>query len=400
MASPMTLKRVYPDVVDLLPDRVEDTIEKEYRKQVLAEDNLLHDENRKIAQQTPLGFGMEFVSGLKGRGKTTFATMQARKYFRMGYMVITNGIGVLEGWIADDKALFTLNHTGLHHLVVIIDEVHNFAQRRTANAVRQRAFVNALSGLRKQDCYIIMMSSQEDEVAHNVLRECEYFHYPMPTDTFALDDYPDWAHCKVETVGPYPIRGSTVGEQYGVQYYDEDCESNTFAAMPSAWYDAAACQNSYQEIKRLVGGKAMDASSMWDLVASEDDIALLDEYGNPVYDVTEDGQMVSGETDAQDTIQEEYAILGMILKAYNSGHLSVEGRTPMARLKRVVRDEGGPVLTDRAFENLLLSYQVIPVGENKLVVPEEFAAIYRYTKDTRGNPVWRPPQQKELAGVV
>ena len=400
MAGPMTLKRVYPDVVDHLPDRVEDSIRKEYRKQVLAEDNLMHDENRQWAQQNPLGFGMEFVSGLKGRGKTTFATMQARKYFRRGYMVITNGIGVLEGWIADDKALFALNHTGLAHLVIIIDEVHNFAQRRTANSVRQRAFVNALSGLRKMDCYIIIMSSQEDEVAHNVLRECEYFHYPMPTESFAMDDYPDWAHCHVETVGPYPIRGSTVGEQYDVQYYDDDCEKATFSVLPSAWYDAAACQNSYQEIKRLVGGQAMGAASMWDLVESGDDISLLDEFGNALYDVTEDGQTVSGETDTQDQVEQEYKTLGLLLKAYNSGYLSAEQRTPMARLQRVVRDDGGPNLTNREFEHLLLSYNIVPVGDSKLVVPDEFAAIYRNTMDRNGNSVWRPPQPKELARVV
>lgn len=400
MAGPMTLKRVYPDVVDHLPDRVEDTIPKEYRKRVLAEDNLLHDENRARAQQTPLGFGMEFVSGLKGRGKTTFATMQARKYFRQGYMVITNGIGILEGWIADDKALFALNHTGLSHLVIIIDEVHNFAQRRTANAVRQRAFVNALSGLRKQDAYVIIMSSQEDEVAHNVQRECEYFHYPSPTEKFHTDDYPEWAHCKVETVGPFPYRGSTVGEEYGVAYYDDDCDKATFSITPSAWYDAAACQNSYQEIKRLVGGQAMGASQMWDLVASEDDIALVDEFGNALYDVTEDGQMVAGETDNQDTIQQEYRILGLLLRAYNSGHLSAQRETPMARLQRVVRDSEGPVLSNREFENLLLSYNIVPRGESKLVVPDQFAAIYRNTLDRNGQSVWRPPQERELASVV
>ena len=138
----------------------------------------------------------------------------------------------------------------------------------------------------------------------------------------------------------------------------------------------------------------------WDLVESGDDISLLDEFGNALYDVTEDGQTVSGETDTQDQVEQEYKTLGLLLKAYNSGYLSAEQRTPMARLQRVVRDDGGPNLTNREFEHLLLSYNIVPVGDSKLVVPDEFAAIYRNTMDRNGNSVWRPPQPKELARVV
>ena len=144
----------------------------------------------------------------------------------------------------------------------------------------------------------------------------------------------------------------------------------------------------------------MGAASMWDLVESGDDISLLDEFGNALYDVTEDGQTISGDTDTQDQVEQEYKTLGLLLKAYNSGYLSSTQRTPLARLQRVVRDDGGPNLSNREFEHLLLSYNIVPVGESKLVVPDEFAAIYRNTMDRSGNSVWRPPAPKELASVV
>ena len=123
----------------------------------------------------------------------------------------------------------------------------------------------------------------------------------------------------------------------------------------------------------------MGAASMWDLVESGDDISLLDEFGNALYDVTEDGQTISGDTDTQDQVEQEYKTLGLLLKAYNSGYLSVTQRTPLARLQRVVRDDGGPNLTNREFEHLLLSYNIVPVGESKLVVPDDPNTCLLYT---------------------
>ncbi|MCY4559073.1 MAG: hypothetical protein OXF79_22390 [Chloroflexi bacterium] len=399
------MKRVMPTVLDEMEQFAEDRIALEYRRKILLEDNYLYELNKEAALEQPLGHDMTFVAGRVGVGKTTDAIMRARLAFRAGYMVYHNGIGCLFGMEVPDLGIYAFSHSIRRRAHIVIDEAHNFCPSRRSNTIRSQTFLNGLSGRRKNDHRLDLMSSQPRQMDFSVMEQVMWARVPEELSKWARKKsaYGEWCYRKINVLGPYPWRDKNMFEQWGISYYERDVEHREFTALPSQWYDAAAAVNSWANIKKLAG-KGVGSEQMWEYLdsADTDEELIVDEYGNEVVGMAEDGTFIvrgpegqqssartAEERAAQDAqVEYENTILTYILMAFRPviDETGVERppalnpdpqeKIPVAKIARVIRDHGAPACTESRLRKMLTSYDVRVRGRDETVIVEDIARVY------------------------
>lgn len=269
--------------IEELPHHPANTITKNERIKALELLDEEHERNR--GNPKPLGWGNFLVSGLKGEGKSTFATMLAALVYASGYRVVHNA-SLLFAWRVDDMDMIRLGETTEVNMMAVIDELHIHSNRYAQNTLRQRTSVEGLAGLRKNLSPVLGMSQQEHQIAHDWRAEVDAVFYPSrstPPES-QRGSYPPWCWRRIDVAGPQPWRGKMMGEQLGIQVYREDVTTNGFLIHPRAWYEAAKLQWSFERVRpgatRNIDSVAMRAAAeRGDVIDFGDDDEAMVEDG-------------------------------------------------------------------------------------------------------------------------
>ena len=232
----------------------------------------------------PLGWGNFLVSGLKGEGKSTFATLLAALVYASGYKVVHNA-SLLFAWRVDDMDIIRLGETTEVNMMAVIDELHIHSNRYAQNTLRQRTAVEGLAGLRKNLSPVIGMSQQEHQIAHDWRAEVDAVFYPSRSmaPESKRGSYPPWCWRRIDVGGPQPWRGKMMGETLGIQVYREDVTTNGFLIHPQAWYEAAKLQWSFERV-RPGATRNIDSVAMRAAAERGDIIEFGEDYAAPIDD--------------------------------------------------------------------------------------------------------------------
>ena len=234
-----------------------DTIGKEYRLALHRELEAEFAQNKDNGGDP--GFSCSLVSGPKGVGKTNLMSLFCIESRRAGFEVISN-LSLLFGWHIEGAVdIFAFSKVLPGRCILVLDEIQALLSRYRQGNTGQMEFVGGIAGLRKQRIRLLGGTSQEPEVANNFLRECDWIYYPARRKRFpqmgqGQKHYPEWCHLRIDAVGPYPLRGKTVGEAYGIGVNRTKPRRKIMKGItPSNIYQAATLQFSFAALPQGKG---------------------------------------------------------------------------------------------------------------------------------------------------
>ena len=123
-------------------------------------------------------WGLVIVSAPMGFGKTTAASLIARKWYRRGHMVFHPG-GFLFGRVVNQADLYTLVDNVPLYSVILVDEAHSGLEASMSNTKGVSSFSQLCAGLRKKRCLIILMSAMAWQLAPSIKRMCTEVWRPL-----------------------------------------------------------------------------------------------------------------------------------------------------------------------------------------------------------------------------
>ena len=255
-----------------------DTIGKDYRLALHRELEAEFAQNKDSGGDP--GFSCSLVSGPKGVGKTNLMSLFCIESRRAGFEVISN-LSLLFGWHIEGAVdIFAFSKVLPGRCILVLDEIQALLSRYRQGNTGQMEFVGGIAGLRKQRIRLLGGTSQEPEVANNFLRECDWIYYPARRKRFpqmgqGQKHYPEWCHLRIDAVGPYPLRGKTVGEAYGIGVNRTKPRRKIMKGItPSNIYQAATLQFSFAALPQ---GKATGQHIMAkDMRSALNDIDVID----------------------------------------------------------------------------------------------------------------------------
>ena len=223
------------------------------------------------------GSDLTLFSGPRGSGKTLLAVVMALRFYRIGYMCISN-FGVdfghrLEG--ATDLLGIIRSH---HNTMWLLDEVHQLLSKWAQQSAFQREAVGGIAALRKQLSGGLFVTSQEGDIGIDVKRELRWFIYPyQPRIPYVVSRAPGFLRTRARVVGPRPIRGTTLAEKWDIAIVQpEPARQTRWRPSYDELYLAAACYGSFHSLppRKLSGNitaanvRAMDLDRPIQLVDS------------------------------------------------------------------------------------------------------------------------------------
>ena len=201
--------------------------------------------------EPPYDYGVHLVCGPRRAGKSTLAGAMAMIYHQYGRNVVSN-IGLLFGHRVDVMDLYLMATRAPPDTVIVIDEIHALLSRYAQNALKARMLIEALAGVGKKGLTVIGISQQEHNVSMDFKAECDWIHYPSRRIPHRGDAgrsvYPPWAWLKDEVIGPHPVRGKSIGEQYGIDVYGPPPSKETRRLNPALIYEAAKLQYTFDDV--------------------------------------------------------------------------------------------------------------------------------------------------------
>ena len=204
---------------------------------------------------------INLLSGGRGDGKTLVAVFIASLLYMRGHQVFSN-IGCRFGYVLSGASLYGIARLPANS-VVILDEGHTLFGKYTQMKSSQRTGVGGIANLRKRMLSIIMPTSQEYNVGIDLMSEVGYIFYPRERKRGALtnrarasgssghrSDYQSlpWANLRVPFVGPRPIRGKHIGEEYGIRVGGPKPRRRTWYPPAYDLQRAGALYSSYVDI--------------------------------------------------------------------------------------------------------------------------------------------------------
>ena len=341
MPTQQQARLIRPEVALSLPQVPEDTIPREYRHWRLRQALANHRANREWAQHQVLGHTVHLYLGPRGAGKTTDLSLKLLFLFELGFFVVSNGLGLLFGVEVPERAFYNMHRKLPRGTAIGWDEIHNAFPTNAASTTRGRMGFNAMTGMRKNDQRLDGATSTVDSLSPTLKRATEWWHYPRParSQRGVGRGIPAWCRRAGALVGPYPIRTTDeVAQAYDIEYHDQECQKYFTTVRPSAWYDAAACQYSWQNVKDLMAGAEWNSASMLDDADSDDAITL---------DLYDDDEIASGNVDGEMTADEvararENQIWASLVSVYNQvADIPATGPASMIHLANTLRDMRG-----------------------------------------------------------
>ena len=187
------------------------------------------------------------IIGDFGAKKTTLGIKVARYFFGLGHPVFSNA-SCLFGWHLPHETLYTSMAQMPKNSVLLIDESSAALASRVAHGVAISTFVEMSLNTRKQNCYTILMSAQDRDVAASVRHHCREVWRPLGIDALTLDapsrpiarqsENPNNFAMGWDVWDDYPYRRSDI-----IEGRKEDAG---FGPPSATWYDEGeAVRNAY-----------------------------------------------------------------------------------------------------------------------------------------------------------
>lgn len=265
---------------------------------------------------------INLVSGLRGKGKSLLAIYIALMFYMRGHLVFSN-IGARFGYLLVGPSIYGIARLP-QHAVVVLDEGHIIFNKWTQMTSRQRAGTGGIANLRKRMISVIMPTSQEYNMGMDVMSELGYVWYPRQKAPVRSQSYEDgtnrkdfisydWANLIVEYVGPRPVRGKFIGEEYGISVSGPKPRRRVWFPPAISLEHAAACYSSYVDIpNRDQAGTNVTSKDMAKLDLDAD-ISLVD-----VITFGDDG---SPDAQIERDIQSHHAMARMLVAQMWEEHL-------------------------------------------------------------------------------
>ena len=330
MPEQIRLRRITEDDIMAIPDHVGDSMSKEYRlglHQQLVEE---HNANRNTSGDP--GFSCKLISGEKGVGKSNITSMLAMDYFRKGFHVVSN-MSLLYGFHIESAVdILTFSQVLPQRLVLVLDEIHALLSRYRQGATGQMEFIQGLAGLRKARIHLIGATSQEEEVANNFLRECDWIYYPKRRKRYpqmgqGVGHYPGWCHLRMEAVGPRPLEGQTVGERFGITKGKSKAKRRLIRGItPANIYQAAALQSSFAGLPK---GKSVGTHVMAGDVREALDNADVIEFDRIEEGAEEAPDDAQAKADFSELKKHDEAVLTAIWDGFDKAGIASQPRFSM-----------------------------------------------------------------------
>lgn len=226
----MLLLKIPPETSDKLPHDIRDRYGRRLRRAALAQIEDQHQANKHNPNKPDLGFGTEGYFGPMGFGKTTTAMGRAIEAYALGYKLITINAGALIGYTpADPRDFYVLLASGIHDVVLLVDEVHTLMSAHAGATIRQREAIDSMAGGRKMMIPQLYISKNERATAGALKGEVNWAFYPQPVgwekwrdkmgDNPAARGFTDDCYIEHHRIGPDPYeeRQGTAAEAHGIK---------------------------------------------------------------------------------------------------------------------------------------------------------------------------------------
>ena len=241
---------------------------------------------------------INLISGIRGAGKSLLAAFVAWYFYLRGHQVFSN-IGLRFGHILEGPSIYGLARLD-RNSVIVLDEAHTIFDKWAQMTARQRLATGGLANFRKRMLSLILPSSQESNFGINLMSELAYIWYPMQKKpvrskhglyTGSNDNRrsfisQDWANIRVDYVGPRPVRGKFVGEEYGIKVGGPKPKRRLWLPPAVQLEQIGATYSSYTDIPtRAQSGTTVSAKDLAGMNV-DSDIIIIDIDGN-----TPEGQL-------------------------------------------------------------------------------------------------------------
>ena len=171
------------------------------------------------------------LSGGRGDGKTLVAIFIAALFFARGHYVFSN-IGARFGYVLEGASIYGIARLPPNS-IILLDEGHVLFNKWSQMTQRQRSGVGGIANLHKRMLSVVMPTSQEHNLGSDLMAELGYIFYPRQKKAGQRTkrsrtrggqargrgdyiSYP-WANLSVPFIGPRPVRGKFLGEEYGIR---------------------------------------------------------------------------------------------------------------------------------------------------------------------------------------
>ena len=366
----MKAYKVTEDHIRNLPKNRNDSISQGERLNARRRIDYYREHN--AGTEPPYDYGVHLICGPRRVGKSTLAGAMGMIYHQYGRNVVSN-IGLLYGYRVDVMDLYLMATRAPTDTVIIIDEIHAMLSRYAQNALKARMLIEALAGVGKKGLTVIGISQQEHNVSMDFKAECDWIHYPsrrIPRRNDAgRSIYPPWAWLKDEIIGPHPVRGKSIGEQYDIDVYGPPPRKDTRTLNPATIYEAAKLQYTFDDIPfGEQAGLFVAAKDVRQGISSDD--TVLD-FGE-----SEEGDAETEQQQAQEDRMLLYSrLVASVFLAYH---------------------QRGETLYDSSFETSFITYEINSIyrafltkHEQPSFTVEEGNRIMRIMFNARGNRVRR-----------
>ena len=223
------------------------------------------------------GEQITLLGGDRGEGKTLLTVVICQLFQAYGFNVITN-LGFDFGYrITGAGDLLGISRSP-GYTIWVIDEAHSVLSKWQQNKKINRGIVGALAGARKQKAGVILITSQEEELGMDILKELQWAIYPIKREPvrdrrgrivgFSAAET-DWTHTRAIIVGPKPYRtGGGLREVYKIPTSRPKVHKEIWT--PEVWEieDASKRYGSWAEIPtREQSGENLDAKAVKEIDA-------------------------------------------------------------------------------------------------------------------------------------
>ena len=249
---------------------------------------------------------INLLSGVRGAGKSLVAAFVAAIFYSRGHPVFSN-IGLRFGYLIEGASVYGLARLP-YGSVVVLDEIHAIFNKWSQMRAVQRHGTGSIANLRKRGISIIGLSSQEYNIGVDVMGEVGYVCYPRqlrpkqsasghargsvasPADFISAS----WANVAVDMVGPRPVRGKYIGEQYGVNVQGPKPKKSTWSPPAVAVERAGAYYSSYVDIPSRAQAGAGVSGKDFASIDIDSDVLILEHDDSVEAETDERIQMFEG----------------------------------------------------------------------------------------------------------
>ena len=195
-------------------------------------------------------------------GKSLCAIARGAQFYRIGFEIISN-IGLHMGYRMDSGGDLLHLARSAPYWLWILDEVHQALGKWGQSTKFAQGATGALASLGKQRSMLFGITSQEDELGINILKEVRWAVYPQqPRGPIQQTDY--WQKIWCIEIGPKPYpRDFTLADQYHLPRMGGKVKKWKWIPGEGQLLEAAALYGSYAEIPtRAQAGSELKAAQV------------------------------------------------------------------------------------------------------------------------------------------